>query len=268
MSKSAEEIRADIKNNFENKIGASIQDGSAIDIFTGAISSVLEDNYTEIEKNKNPHLWTSLEGETLDYTGTWVNLPREVGESDASYKYRLMNWMLRNEASNKTAINDSLLNLTYSSNAEYVPQTLGAGTGTVYVIPKQYTTETITLALEEVKTRISESACPGEYIEYVVPAIRPVSLSIYIASENGDLDDIKARLESEIKEYINAIPPKEYLSAGTINAMGVNTSGVDYFSVLSIAVNYEQIDTLRVIQELDTKMMYDSIEWVEENLNA
>lgn len=264
MIKTAEEIRTDIKDDFENRISANVQDGSAIDLFTGAISSVLEDNYTEIENSRNPHVWTSLEGEYLDATGTWVNLPRRVGEGDESYRYRLMNWMLTNEASNATAINDALLNLTYSSNAEYVPKTHGTGTGTVYVIPKEYTTETITNALQEVQKNVSEIACPGEHIEYIVPAIKPVTLSIYISSENGDIAAIKSELEDEIKEYINSIPPKEYLSAGTINAIGVTKEGVDYFNVLSISVNYNQIDTLRVVQELDTKMIFDTIEWIEE----
>ena len=63
-----------------------IAPGSVIDLYNTATSKVYEDLYLEIENNKTPHIWSNLEGEKLDDTGIWVNLPRKDGENDNNYK--------------------------------------------------------------------------------------------------------------------------------------------------------------------------------------
>ena len=88
------------KNILKVNTGQEFDNGSAIGLYTDAIAHTLEDVYAEIENNKTPHVWSFLQNETLDSTGEWVNLPRATGESDNQYKYRLMNWMLINEAAN------------------------------------------------------------------------------------------------------------------------------------------------------------------------
>lgn len=263
MIKSESEIYKEIKDRFEERVGDSIAEGSALDIFTSSISTQLKDNYDEIEQSRNPHVWTSLEGDNLDATGTWVNLPRETGETDENYKYRLMNWTLRNEACNLTAINDALLNMTYASNAEYYPKTHGAGTGTVYVIPTDYSSGIIELALQEAKERMGTVSSPESYTEYIVPTKTPVDLNIYISSSSGDLDAIKKEIESSIETYVNGIAPKSYLKIGEINAIGVNTTGVDYFNVVVCKVNNVYTNSVRILQELNTKMILNTITWTE-----
>ena len=102
--KQANEIQKDITSRFEERIQNQIAAGSTIDLYNVAISETLQDVYQEIENNKTPHIWSSLEGWKLDDTGTMFNLPRKTGENDANYKYRLQRWLLSNEASNTTAI--------------------------------------------------------------------------------------------------------------------------------------------------------------------
>ena len=262
MIKDSTEIFEEIKSRFEERIGDTVAEGSALDIFASSISEQLKDNYDEIEKSRNPHIWTSLYGDNLDATGTWVNLPREERETDDNYRYRLMNWTLRNEACNLTAINDTLLNMTYASDAEYYPRTHGAGTGTVYVIPVDYSNNTIEMALREAQERMKKVSSPESYVEYIVPTKIPVDLSIYISS-SGDIDAIKQELEPKIKTYINAIPPKEYLKIGEINAIGINTSGVDYFNVVVCKINNVYTNSVRILQEINTKMILNNITWME-----
>lgn len=262
MIKDKNEIYKDIKDRFEKRINNNISEGTAADIFIMAVSDQFEDNYMEIEKSRNPHLWTSLSGDTLDKTGEWVNLPRAKGETDADYKYRLHNWTMRNEACNLTAINDTLLNMEYASDAEYYPKTHGAGTGTVYVIPKDYSSETIELALQEAKEKMKQISDPAAHIEFIVPAKIPVDLTIYITS-SGDIQAIKAELEKKIADYVNAIPPKEYLRIGAINALGVNTSGVEYFNVVACKINNVFEGGVRIVQAMNTKMILNSITWTE-----
>lgn len=262
MAKNSAEILNSIRTNFEKRINDTTAEGSALDIFASAISDLLEDNYIEIEKSRLPHIWTSLKGKNLDATGQWVNLPRENGEPDDRYKYRLMDWALTNEASNLTAINDALLNMTYASDAEYYPMTHGAGTGTVYVIPLDYSNATIEMALQEAKEKMNAIASPASYIDYIVPTKIPVDIYIY-ASINGDTDAVKKEIEDKIKDYVNKIPPKEFLKIGEINAIGVNTTGIDYFSVVECKVNKAYTNNVRILQELDTKMILNTITWTE-----
>lgn len=225
------------------------------------LGKTFENVYQEIEDNKNPHIWSSLAGKTLDDTGTFVNCPRKPNEDDANYRYRLMNWVLRNEASNTTAISDELLQMTYASNIDYRPFTKGSGTATCYVIPRTYNKETIANALKEAAERVSKVASPSLHVEYIIPKILGVRLQIYISASNGDIEAIKSNISGKILEYINAIPPQKYLKVGEINKIGVNESGVDYFNVLSLIIDNQTVDSLEVLQGIDTKMLFDEIIW-------
>ena len=118
------------------------------------------------------------------------------------------------------------------------------------------------MALKEAKERMKKVSSPESYVEYIIPTKIPVDLSIYISS-SGDIDAIKQELEPKIKTYINAIPPKEYLKIGEINAIGINTSGVDYFNVVVCKVNNVYTNNVRILQKLNTKMILNSITWME-----
>lgn len=260
MAKKSQEIFSGIKNSFKQKTGED--SGAVLDLYSMSLSEVLENVYEEIEKNKTPHVWTALEGQKLDDTGTWVNLPRNPQENDSAYKYRLFNWMLVNEASNEHAITVKLLNPTYAANIEFVPMTNGCGTGTCYVIPKKYTEDNIGKSLEEARQKIKQIASPGLYVDYLVPELRSVSLEIYLETQ-GDISVMKENLTNQIRTYVNAIPPKQYLSIGHINKLGANTSQVDFFSVMSLIVNGTQINKTKLLQEVESKFIFDSINWLE-----
>lgn len=265
--KSAQDIQKDLSNNFTELTGETIAPGSVLDLYNTAISKVDEDMYSEIEKNKTPHIWSGLEGDTLDYTGVWVNLPRKNGESDNNYKYRIQNWMLSAESSNSTAIQNALMNLNYASNVDYVPYIKGSGTGACYIIPKDYSIDTINNALNEVYEIIKTIASPSLYVEYIIPTVKAVKLQIYISSVNGDLETIKNSLTAQISNYINTIAPNTYLEVGAINKIGINTNNVDYFNVTSILIDNIVVDKIQILQSIDSKMLFDKIIWIEGDNN-
>jgi len=258
--RTSDTIQKDISARFEDKTIKKIQEGSVIDMYNVSVSETLEDVYQEIEDSKNPHIFTGLTGQALDDTGFWVNCPRHVGENDKNYMYRLMNWMLKNEASNTTAIQDSLLNLEFASNVDYVPFTKGSGTATCYVIPKFYDAATISSALAEAALIVKKIASPSLFVEYIIPAIRAVKLQIFVDS-TGDIDLIKSNIQQKIKEYINTIPPKQFLKVGEINRIGVNEPNVDYFSVLALIIDNEEVKDIEILQEIDSKFLFDEIIW-------
>ena len=258
--KTSEEVYESLKSNFEDKINDSIQTGSVIDIYNKTIADECRDMYQYIEDNKNPYLFTNTFGEDLDSLGYWVNLTRETDETDEHYKYRLKDWLLTSEASNTTAISNSLLNPQYASNIQYVPYTYGSGTATCYIIPLEYEEETINAALEEAADLIKDVISPSLYVEYIVPSIRAVRLHCFL-SVTGDETTIKSNIITKVQEYINGIAPGDYLSVGDIIRLGINETGVEYFNVISLFIDEEVNTDIEIIQELETKFLFDSISW-------
>ena len=258
--KTSEEVYESLKSNFEDKINDSIQTGSVIDIYNKTIADECRDMYQYIEDNKNPYLFTNTFGEDLDSLGYWVNLTRETDETDEHYKYRLKDWLLTSEASNTTAISNSLLNPQHASNIQYVPYTYGSGTATCYIIPLEYEEETINAALEEAADLIKDVVSPSLYVEYIVPSIRAVRLHCFL-SVTGDETTIKSNIITKVQEYINGIAPGDYLSVGDIIRLGINETGVEYFNVISLFIDEEVNTDIEIIQELETKFLFDSISW-------
>ena len=260
-AKTVEEISDDIRSRFLLTTGKEYRPGSALGFFNEAVSRSLSDAYSEIEKSKDPHIYTNLSGKNLDLMGAFVNVPRETDETDDDYLYRIMNWTYLKSASNLTAINDSLLNLTYASNAEYYPQVYGAGTGAIYVIPKDYNQDTINKALAEVRDRVKNVISPESYTEYIVPTTIPVTVVATIESKDGDLDYIKSNIELKYDAYINGIAPNNYLYIGTLNSLGLDTDGVDYFTVRGVYLNGKYVMATSIMQTLESKMLFNGITW-------
>ena len=115
---------------------------------------------------------------------------------------------------------------------------------------------------------MKEVASSGLYVDYIVPEIRSVSFEIYIKASAGDMNAIKEQVTDKIRAYINGIPPKEYLSVGKINKECVQIGQVEYFSILSLIINGKQTGKTKVLQEIETKFIFDNISWVVDDENA
>lgn len=261
--KNLNEIYQSIKTFFESKIKNTVEQGSVLDLFMLSVSNEMNDAYEYIESNKTPHIYTSLNGQNLDDMVKFCGFTRRDGESDQNLLYRLINWSLINEKSNTIAIDAALLDLKNASNVTYVPMVYGTGTAICYVIPTEYTVEKIEAALEEAKDRLKNVTSPSLYIEYVTPELRAVTLSISISNSDSNLADIKRNLEIKLAEYINAIPPKESLNVGYINKLGINEIGVSYFNVSGLFVDGVSVTNLKVLQDIKSKMLLDTIQWIE-----
>lgn len=263
MARTAEEINLSIQKDFEDITGRTFRPGSAIGFYTNAVSKEMEQAHLEIDRNKNPHIYTNLEGDNLDKMGTFVNVPRETDESDTNYLYRIMNWTYLKAGANYTAVNDSLLNMEYASNAEYYPGIYGAGTGVVYVIPNEYSEETMQKALAEAKDRASYVLSPESYTEFIIPTAISVTVIAHLETTNQDLDYLKTNIATAIKNYINDIAPNDYLSIGTINRIVLNMNGVDFFAVDGLYLDDTYTAQTKVLQELETKLLFKEIDWEE-----
>lgn len=269
--KSFNEINSDIKKRFYKISGIDIKRFSVFDMFTKAISYVVEEVYQVIEKNKKPYLFTKQKGDELDSTGYFLSCPREDGESDENYFYRLSKWTNRNASCNKTAIEDACQVLKYSTGSTYVPYTMGIGTATIYLIPLDYSKESIDMAINEAKEKLSHGVVnPSSVIKYTVPEPTYVKLVAYIDVKTTDTSDIqtdltavKNEIELEFKKYINSIKPGERLMVGDLNRIALKHQNIEYFNVMQIHLNGDEYPDFEVMQEVNSKFIFDEIIWWE-----
>lgn len=258
--KSLSEIYNSIIDKFSNKTKLDIAKGSVLDSYVLASSDAIRQAYNEIETNKTPHIFTKLEGSNIDSMGMLVGCARRPGEADEDYKYRMLSWNTSNQASNSTAIEAALQNMTYSSNVTYVPLTQGVGTATAYIIPKKLDKETIESALNETKERLEKVVSKSAYIEYIIPKLLKVDLLIYI-SIIKDEKNVMKNITSKIENYINNIAPGDKLEVGEINKIGVEEPNVNYFSVSTVIVDEDELQGISITQKLEEKLLFNEIIW-------
>ncbi len=229
-------------------------------MFFKAISDMLYQIYEKIEENKKPYLFTNQKGDELDSTGYFLQCPREEGESDSNYLYRLSNWTQRSASCNQQAILDKCKELKYSSNQSYVPFTKGIGTATIYVIPLDYSDGAITRALVEAQEKVSPVLSPASIVDFQVPEPKYIKVVAYLdIKNNSDNETIKRNIQDQIKEYINNIPPGTSLYLGEINNIGLDTDNVEYFNVVQIFANDEEITDFEILQTITAKFLFDQI---------
>lgn len=253
-----------IKERFKKHSGYDIEENTVLDNFTLAISDGLKDAYDEIEKNKNPHLYTGLRNnQEIDELGFLLNIPRRDNEDDKTYLYRLLNWQLHYQSSNYTAINDSLLNLKHASNAQYVPFTLGTGTGTVFIILEENNKENEKKAIEEARERLRNVKAPSSYIEYKIVEPVPVTINTTISAPESDINNIKNQIEINTKEYINNLQPGERLELIEIWRIGINTNRVKYFNIDDILINNTSMSSIDSLQTTYGKFILKEMNWID-----
>jgi uncharacterized phage protein gp47/JayE len=265
--KSFSEIYNALKQNFLERTNVDVAPRSTIDMFFKAVSDMIHQVYNVIEENKKPYLFTNQKGEELDATGYFLQCPREEEESDSNYLYRLSNWTQRNAACNQQAILDKCKELKYSSSQNYVPYTKGVGTATIYVIPLDYSDGAISRALIEAQEKVSPVLSPSSIVNFEVPEPKYIKIVSYLdVKVNSDKENIKRLIQDQVKQYINSIAPGNSLYLGQINNIGLDTENVEYFNVVQIFANDEEITDFEILQTITAKFLFDQIIfWEVEN---
>ena len=262
--KSFDDIYKELKDNFKNSTKIDAAKGSVIDMIFKSFSSMLSKAYEEIDKNKKPYLFTTQTGDELDSTGYFLQCPRQLNESDDNYKYRLMKWVQRNAAGNKTAIDEAIKLLTFSSSATYMPYTDGVGTGTVYLIPYKYEEDYIKNAIQEAERVIGNVIAPSSIVTYLVPKPVKVKLVAYLdIAQDKDPNYIKKAITEKTRDYINNLAPGSRLMLGKINNMGLNIDGVEYFNIIQVYLDGKESTAYEILQDVSSKMLFEEIIWWE-----
>lgn len=262
--KSFEQIYNDLKENFYRRTKIDLEPRSVIDMIIKTFADILHSIYKVIEDNKKPYLFTRQTGEELDDTGYFLNCPRLDEESDGNYLYRLSNWVQRNAACNRTAIEDRCKELLYSKAANYVSYTHGLGTATIYLIPLEYTDEAKEIAVNEAREKIGAVIAPTSLVYFKIAEPSMVKVVGYLDVKTGyDMESIKQVIHLNVKNYINSIAPGESLYVGEINKIGLNVEGVEYFNIIQLFHNDEELADFEILQTIQAKFLLDEIIWWE-----
>ena len=258
--KSFEEIYENIKNKFFDLTGVDVAPRSIIDMIMKAVADSISAIYQTIENNKKPYLFTQQKGEELDDTGYFLDCPREEDETDENYLYRLSNWIQRNASSNRQAIEDTGKVLLYSSAANYIPYTHGIGTATIYLIPLEYTESGKKMALREAQEKFSKVISPTSIVYFEIAEPSLIKLVAYLdIKEDYDVEGIKSQIKKAIEDYINNIAPGDNLQLGEVNKLGLNIIGVEYFNIVQMYNNDEEVTDFEILQTLVAKFLLDEI---------
>ncbi len=262
--KSFEEIYNDLKQSFYKRTKIDVEPRSVIDMVFKAVSDMLHTVYKVIEDNKKPYLFTRQTGDELDDTGYFLNCARLENESDSNYLYRLSNWVQRNAACNRTAIEDRCKELLYSVAANYVAYTHGLGTATIYLIPLDYSEESKIRALNEASEKIGAVIAPTSLVYFKIAEPSFIKLVAYIDVKDGyDYATAQNAIINSIRVYINSIAPGDSLYIGEINKIGLNVEGVEYFNIVQLFNNDEELADFELLQTIHAKFMLDQIIWWE-----
>ena len=152
--------------------------------------------------------------------------------------------------------------MEYSSNVTYVPYTHGVGTASAYIIPNKLDSVTIELAKTEVQEKLREVVSKSAYIEYIIPQILPVKI-IALYSVFKDSNNIKVNIADKFKEHINNIKPGEHLEMGELNKIGIMEKNMEYFTITNLFIDNKEVQDIKTIQKLESKLVFDSIVWNE-----
>lgn len=263
--KTLEQIYEGIRGRFYKKTNIDVKQGTTIDYFVLASSEMIESAHQEIEDNKTPHIYTNLSGDKIDNMGILCGVTRRADESDKNFLYRVLKWNVSNKASNETAIDTALMDMKYCSNVTYVPHAFGCGTSAAYIIPKNMDSEGRKIAIEETKAMLKDVVSPSTYVEYIIPDVTPIAMTIAYKSSASDLAAIKKNIGTKIVEYVNGIAPGSYLEVGEINKMGIKESNVDYFNVAHFIVDGKETGSVSILQKVESKflMSVSNIKWLE-----
>jgi uncharacterized phage protein gp47/JayE len=260
--KSFDEIYSDLKTSFYKRTNIDIESRSVIDMIIKALADCLMIIHQVIEDNKKPYLLTKQSGEELDDTGYFLNCPRLDQESDGNYLYRLSNRTQRNASCNSIAIDDKCKELLYSNAANYVPYTHGLGTATIYLIPLEYTDEAIEQCLNEAKEKVSVVIAPTSIVYFEVAKPSYIKLVSYLDIKEGfSRASVQQSISITIKQYINSIAPGDKLLVGNLNKIGLNVPGVEYFNVIQLFNNDEELADFELLQTITAKFLLEEIIW-------
>ena len=68
---------------------------------------------------------------------------------------------------------------------------------------------------------------------------------------------------NKVKDYINNLAPGSKLLLGTINNIGLNIDGVEYFNIIQVYLDDIESTAFEILQTVTSKMLYDEIIWWE-----
>jgi uncharacterized phage protein gp47/JayE len=199
--------------------GISTQDGQityyvSSDVsFSASATSVYVPIFTKVAGERYNVAKNSLINHSLNIAGVYTTNDKAIQsgqdtESDANYKYRLMNATLSAEKANEIAIRLACLSTPGVSDCIIRPYARGIGTFDVIVIPTEGIANSTLITA--VQTAIDDVKAVGITGTAIAPTIVPVDIEVKLIFVTGTTDyekeTIRSSVKSSIEKYTVNIP--------------------------------------------------------------
>ena len=100
------------------------------------------------------------------------------------------------------------------------------------------------------------------YFKVAQPSL--IKLVAYLDIKDGyDKNNAKLQIQLAVKQYINSIAPGDKLLLGEINKIGLNIEGVEYFNIVQLFNNDDELADFEILQTLTAKFLFEEIIWWE-----
>jgi hypothetical protein len=230
--------KTDIKNNGEGSPSLGI---------VKAINEMIGILYDSLDTNIDAATFSKAEQGFVDLIGELFNCPRNYGETDEEYKYRISNQVSIVASANKTSIEFATYNIENVTKVVLVPYTHGIGSFSAYVI-----TDTMLVGndldsvLSTVQEKVDTVAAYGIRTYVVAPKPLTVSMNVNVIFKQGTSSTIQSTVRSDvarnIKAYVDALDMNEGLVVAEIidTIMDLNSAIYDV-AINSITINNKAI---------------------------
>jgi phage-related baseplate assembly protein len=206
MKKSREQILADLEYRIQTQSGISNTDpGSVARTFLEVLTEEFYDFYSELELTVAMGFVSSASGRYLDMIGMLLACNRTLGESDASYKMRIVNQVYVVAGANLTAIRLKALSIEGVRDVIFKEYTHGAGSFSCYVITNDV--QASRSILNAVEGAINDAKAYGIYAEVKTPVLIPVELMVRLIfssdAGNAEKTTIRQNAARTVRNYFD-----------------------------------------------------------------
>jgi uncharacterized phage protein gp47/JayE len=119
-------------------------------------------------------------------------------------------------------------------------------------------------ALNEASQKVGAVIAPTSLVYFKIAEPSFIKLVAYLDIKDGyDKAVAQQAIQSSVKTYINSIAPGDKLFVGEINKLGLNVEGVEYFSVIQLFNNDDELADFELLQTIQAKFLLEEIIWWE-----
>jgi uncharacterized phage protein gp47/JayE len=256
MRKSRDEILQDLENRLKASTDITNTDpGSVARTFLEVLTEEFYDFYTELDLTVTMGFVSTAVSRYLDMIGTLLNCRRTSGETDESYRARIVNQVYVVAGANLAALRLKALGVPGVRDIIFKEYSHGAGSFSCYVITDD--AQASRSILRAVESAINDTKAYGVYGEVKTPVLIPVQLMVRLIFSNdtgaAEKTTIRSNAVRVVRDYVNGLSLGESLiineltqrimdvsdKVKDIDVYGLNVNGTSRY-VANVSIKWDE----------------------------